>query len=97
MLGMSSITQYKVLQTEINKVKEENKQLKEELEFYKRISEHPSAQVANMYVKELNGEKVWINRNEIVNDKNTLFQLKKDKDVLEWIQSLTIKYKDNDW
>ena len=94
---MSSITQYKVLQSEINNVKEENKQLKEELEFYKRISEHPSALVANMYVKELNGEKVWINRNEIINDKNTLFQLKKDNDVLDWIQSLNVKYNDNDW
>ena len=81
---------------QINLLQEENKKLREELEFYKTISNFGNSLVGNMCVKFKDGKKIWIDRQKV--DKETLEQLEKDEDILEWLNTIqTIKYKDNDW
>ena len=76
---------------------EENKKLAEEITFYKRISEHTNALVGNMFVKYINGKKVWVDRQNISHNKELLHKLDVDNDVLQWIDDLNITFKDNDW
>ena len=85
----SKVVQIKLLQ-------EENKKLKEELDFYKTISNFGNSLVGNMCVKFKDGKKIWIDRQKVT--KETLDQLEKDEDILEWLNTIqTIRYKDNDW
>ena len=85
--------------TELKKQNEElQKQtvdLQKELDFMKSISEHYNSLVSNMYVKTKNGEKVWVDRLTIT--KKELLELDKDDDVVVWLQSINVKFKDNDW
>tara|TARA_B100000780_G_scaffold272686_1_gene235231 strand:+ start:1406 stop:1687 length:282 start_codon:yes stop_codon:yes gene_type:complete len=81
---------------QINLLQEENKKLREELEFYKTISNFGNSLVGNMCVKFKDGIKIWIDRQKVT--KETLDQLEKDEDILEWLDTIqTIRYKDNDW
>ena len=82
---------------ENNRLQEDNKKLQEELNFYKGISSFPNALVGNMFVKYINGEKVWVDRQNITQDRELLHQLDKDNDVYQWINDIDIKFKDNDW
>ena len=50
---------------ENNKLQEDNKKLQEELDFYKSISSFPNALVGNMFVKYIDGKKVWVDRQNI--------------------------------
>ena len=50
-----------------------------------------------MFVKYINGEKVWVDRQNITQDRELLHQLDKDNDVYQWINDIDIKFKDNDW
>ena len=79
------------------KLQEENKRLQEELTFYKSISNFPNSLVGNMFVKYINGEKVWVDRQNISHNKELLHTLDVDNDVLQWIDDLNITFKDNDW
>ena len=79
------------------KLQEENKRLQEELTFYKSISNFPNSLVGNMFVKYINGKKVWVDRQNISHNKELLESLDKDRDVLEWIENKNITFKDNDW
>ena len=79
------------------KLQEENKRLQEELTFYKSISNFPNSLVGNMFVKYINGEKVWVDRQKISHNKELLHKLDVDNDVLQWIDDLNITFKDNDW
>ena len=84
----------KVIQ--INLLEEENKKLKEEIEFYKSISNFTSSLVGNMIVKIKDGKKVWIDRLRV--DKKTLQELEPDEDILEWLDEIQgLRYRDNDW
>lgn len=84
----------KVIQ--INLLEEENKKLKEEIEFYKSISNFTSSLVGNMIVKIKDGKKVWIDRLRV--DKKTLQELEPDEDILEWLDNIQgLRYRDNDW
>ena len=101
---MAAATEFKHNKMEINKIidenkrlQEDNKKLQEELEFYKNISNFPNALVGNMFVKYINGEKVWVDRQNITQDRELLHQLDKDNDVYQWINDIDIKFKDNDW
>ena len=102
MLSMVSATQYstsenKRLQSIIDKLTKENKALEDELVFYKTISDHSNSLVGNMYVKYVNGTKIWIDSQSISYNKELLYALDKDEDVLDWIKNINIKFKDNDW
>ena len=79
------------------KLQEENKRLQEELTFYKSISNFPNSLVGNMFVKYIDGKKVWVDRQNISHNKELLESLDKDRDVLEWIENKNITFKDNDW
>ena len=79
------------------KLQEENKRLQEELTFYKSISNFPNSLVGNMFVKYINGKKVWVDRQNISHNKELLHKLDVDNDVLQWIDDLNITFKDNDW
>ena len=79
------------------KLQEENKRLQEELTFYKSISNYPNSLVGNMFVKYIDGKKVWVDRQNISHNKELLESLDKDRDVLEWIENKNITFKDNDW
>lgn len=76
---------------------EENKKLAEEITFYKRISEHTNALVGNMFVKYIDGKKVWVDRQNITRNTELLHQLDKDNDVMDWIDSKNVKFNDRDW
>ena len=79
------------------KLQEENKRLQEELTFYKSISNFPNSLVGNMFVKYINGKKVWVDSQNISHNKELLHKLDVDNDVLQWIDDLNITFKDNDW
>lgn len=84
----------KVIQ--INLLEEENKKLKEEIEFYKSISNFTSSLVGNMIVKIKDGKKIWIDRLKV--DKKTLQELEPDEDILAWLDEIQeLRYRDNDW
>ena len=91
------VDENKKLQEDNTRLQEDNKKLQEELEFYKNISNFPNALVGNMYVKYINGEKVWVDRQNITQDRELLHQLDKDNDVSQWIDDIHIRFKDNDW
>ena len=82
---------------ESNRLQEENKRLQEELEFYKSISNFPNALVGNMFVKYIDGKKIWVDRQNITQNTELLHQLDKDNDVSQWIEDIHIRFKDNDW
>ena len=50
-----------------------------------------------MFVKYINGKKVWVDRQNISHNKELLHKLDVDNDVLQWIDDLNITFKDNDW
>ena len=79
------------------KLQEENKRLQEELTFYKSISNFPNSLVGNMFVKYINGKKVWVDSQNISHNKELLHKLDVDNDVSQWIEDLNITFKDNDW
>ena len=85
------------LEEENKRLQEENKRLQEELTFYKSISTFPNSLVGNMFVKYINGKKVWVDRQNISHNKELLHKLDVDNDVLQWIDDLNITFKDNDW
>lgn len=81
---------------QINLLQEENKKLKEEIDFYKSISNFTSSLVGNMIVKIKDGKKVWIDRLKV--NKETLQQLEPDEDILAWLDEIQgLRYRDNDW
>ena len=82
---------------ENNKLQEDNKKLQEELDFFKSISSFPNALVGNMFVKYINGKKVWVDRQNISHNRELLHKLDSDNDVSQWIDDIDIKFKDNDW
>jgi len=82
---------------ENKRLQEYNTKLQEELEFYKSISNFPNALVGNMYVKYIDGKKVWVDRQNITQNTELLHQLDKDNDVTQWIEDIHIRFKDNDW
>ena len=50
-----------------------------------------------MYVKYIDGKKVWVDRQNITHNPILLHQLDKDNDVYQWIDDIHIRFKDNDW
>ena len=82
---------------ENNRLQEDNKKLQGELDFYKGISSFPNALVGNMFVKYIDGKKVWVDRQNITHNPELLHQLDKDTDVSQWIDDKYIKFKDRDW
>ena len=82
---------------ENHKLQEDNKKIQEELEFFKSISSFPNSLVGNMFVKYIDGKKVWVDRQNITQNTELLHQLDKDNDVSQWIEDIHIRFKDNDW
>ena len=82
---------------ETKRLQEENKRLQEELTFYKSISNFPNSLVGNMFVKYIDGKKVWVDRQNISHNRELLHQLDTDNDVSQWIDDIDIKFKDRDW
>ena len=104
MWAMAAASEFKNSKMEIkkiidenNKLQEDNKKLQEELDFFKSISSFPNALVGNMFVKYINGKKVWVDRQNISHNRELLHKLDSDNDVSQWIDDIDIKFKDNDW
>ena len=51
--------------------------------------------VGNMYIKQKQGNKVWIDKIKVTTEE--LLTLDRDDDVKQWLQDKNMKYKDNDW
>lgn len=61
------------------------KKLENELNFYKSIFKtHYNSAVYNLRIKTIQGEKVWIDRTNIVTDQLLLRKLDLDEEVIEW-------------
>ena len=104
MWAMAAASEFKNNKMEPKKIIDENKKLQEaykklqgELDFYKSISNFPNSLIGNMFVKYIDGKKVWVDRQNITHNPELLHQLDKDKDVSQWIDSINIKFKDRDW
>ena len=91
------VDENKRLQEDNKRLQGDNTKLQEELEFYKSISNFPNALVGNMFVKYIDGKKVWVDRQNITHDRELLHQLDTDSDVSQWIDDIDIKFKDRDW
>jgi len=83
------------LKKHIEELQKQTVDLQKEIDFLKSISEHYSSLVSNMYAKTKNGEKVWVDKQTIT--KKELLELDKDEDVVVWLKSINVKFKDNDW
>jgi len=71
---------------ETKTLKQDNKKLKEELEFYKSLLiSHKNSCIFNLHIKTINGEKVWIDR---VRDSQRFRELDIDDEVREWLQPI---------
>ena len=58
--------------------------LKKELHFYQSLFKtHFNSAVFNLYIKTINGEKVWI---DPILEQHKLHTLDKDEDVVEWLK-----------
>ena len=66
-----------------------------ELFFMKQILQFPGSMVGNMYIKQKQGNKVWIDKIKVTTEE--LLTLDRDDDVKQWLQDKNMKYKDNDW
>ena len=104
MWAMAAASEFKNSKMEIKKIidenhklQEDNKKLQEELDFFKSISSFPNALVGNMFVKYIDGKKVWVDRQNITHDRELLHKLDTDNDVLQWIDDIKITFKDRDW
>ena len=104
MWAMAAASEFKNSKMEIkkiidenNKLQEDNKKLQEELDFYKSISSFPNALVGNMFVKYIDGKKVWVDSQNITHDRELLHKLDTDNDVSQWIDDINITFKDRDW
>lgn len=104
MWAMAAASEFKNSKMEIkkiidenNRLQEDNKKLQEELDFFKSISSFPNALVGNMFVKYIDGKKVWIDRQNITHDRELLHKLDTDNDVSQWIDDINITFKDRDW
>ena len=104
MWAMAAASEFKNNKMEIkknidenNKLQEDNKKLQEELDFFKSISSFPNSLIGNMFVKYIDGKKVWVDRQNITHNQELLHQLDKDKDVSQWINDINITFKDRDW
>ena len=82
---------------ENHKLQEDNKKLQEELDFFKSISSFPNSLISNMFVKYIDGKKVWVDRQNISHNRELLHKLDSDNDVSQWIDDIDIKFKDRDW
>ena len=104
MWAMAAASEFKNSKMEIKKIidenhklQEDNKKLQEELDFFKSISSFPNALVGNMFVKYIDGKKVWVDRQNITHDRELLHKLDTDSDVSQWIDDIKITFKDRDW
>ena len=70
-------------------------ELELELFFMKQILQFPGSMVGNMYIKQKQGNKVWIDKLKVTAEE--LLTLDMDADVKQWLQDKNMKYKDNDW
>ena len=66
------------------KVCKENISLKEELDFYQSLfNTHYNSAVFNLYIKSMNGKKVWIDK---IRESNKFHLLDDDEEVFEWMK-----------
>jgi DNA-binding FadR family transcriptional regulator len=83
-LTISYILENVKLQKEIDDLKQQNRELKEDLNFHRSIFKtHPNSVVFNLYQKFKRGEKVWIDK--INCDRGEITELDQDKDTIEWL------------
>ena len=78
----------------IEQLQKQIEYLNKELTFYKTIHEHYNSLVGNMYVKHQDGQKKWIDKQNVTSQ--TLQQLDKDEEVLQWLDEIQcMKYRDS--
>ena len=73
------------LKKEIEELKNLNKKIDEDLQFYKSIFEtHRNSVVYNLYEKYRKGERIWIDK--IRCDRLDVLELDQDEDTIEWLK-----------
>jgi len=64
-----------------------NKELKEDLKFYKSIFEtHSNSAVFNLRIKSINNKRLWVDKVQIQADYKLLNSLDRDNEVTEWLK-----------
>jgi hypothetical protein len=84
-LTISYILENVKLQKEIDDLKQQNRELKKDLNFYQSIFKtHSNSVVFNLCQKFKRGEKVWIDK--INCDRGEITELDQDQDTIEWLK-----------
>ena len=75
----------KELETETQKLHDENLNLKKEIMFYRSLhTTHRNSVVLNLHIKQINGEKFWV---DPINDpREYLLTLDEDDEVKQWLE-----------
>jgi len=82
------------LKKQIDILQKDNKRLQEDITFWEQLRTFGGSMIGNMYIKKKKGVKIWIDRLYV--GKSTLVELDKDEDVIQWLEDVNIKFKDND-
>ena len=83
------------LKRQLGLLQKDNERLLGELTFMEGIQGFGNSMIGNMYIKVKDGSKVWIDKLRVT--KQILLELDKDEDVIQWLEDVNIKFKDNDW
>tara|TARA_B000000532_G_C18599357_1_gene290588 strand:- start:144 stop:398 length:255 start_codon:yes stop_codon:yes gene_type:complete len=70
----------------IESLKERIVELEEDLEFYKSILEMKNSCIYNLYIKTIDGERVWVDR--VLHQREDFLKLDKDPQVEEWLKPI---------
>ena len=78
---------YNKLEREKDELKNENTELKSELQFYKSLFKtHRNSVVYNLKIKKKRGKKVWIDH--IRENREKILELDMDDEVKEWLKPI---------
>ena len=71
----------------VRQLSQENKKLKDELEFYKLLfTERRNSCIFNLKIKKINGKDVWVDR--VLDQREDFLKLDMDEEVEEWLQPI---------
>ena len=78
---------YNKLEREKDELKNENTELKSELQFYKSLFKtHRNSVIYNLKIKKKNNKKVWIDH--IRENREKILELDMDDEVKEWLKPI---------
>jgi cell shape-determining protein MreC len=82
---LEELAEREELENEIISLRHKNKELEEDLNFYKSIFKtHSGSVLFNLRIKFRNGKQIWIDK--IRCDRDYLLELDKDDEIEEWLK-----------